>query len=369
MLDEVFEYFRLMVKERASDLILRAGNCPTARIEGKIRFLSEEVFTEEQSQALLEYMLRPEEVTQFKVMREKDTAFVLPGVGRFRANLLQQRRRTAFVFRHVQETVPSMEELCLPVGPVQRLAMVNRGLVLLTGTTGSGKSTTLAAMIDYMNNVRHRHIVTIEDPIEYVFNDKKCAITQREIGIDTPDYHTALKAVVRQTPDVILVGEMRDLETISAALMAAETGHLVLSTLHTVNATQTVERIISFFPPHQHETIRMQLSLVLEGVVSQRLITRRAQAGRVPAIEVMMGTPTVKEMIFEGRTKELQEAVEDGHAYYGSQSFNQSLVQLVNDGLIDIDDAMDAADSPDELKLALRGISKGTSDFSALYGT
>jgi twitching motility protein PilT len=185
--------------------------------------------------------------------------------------------------------------------------------------------------------------------------------------LDSPDYHTALKSIVRQTPDVILVGEMRDLETISAALMAAETGHLVLSTLHTVNAVQTVERIISFFPPHQHDTIRLQLSLVLEGVVSQRLITRRASAGRVPAIEILLGTPTVKEMVLEGRTRELASALEEGHEYYGSQTFNQSLVGLVNEGVIDYDDAMNAADSPDELKLALRGITKGASNLEAMY--
>jgi twitching motility protein PilT len=245
---------------------------------------------------------------------------------------------------------------------MQRLANCQRGLVLVTGVAGSGKSTSLAAMIDHMNAHTSRHVVTIEDPIEYVFRDGKCAITQREIGIDTPDYHTALKAVVRQTPDVILVGEMRDLETVSAALTAAETGHLVLSTLHTVNAVQTVERIISFFPPHQHQTIRLQLSLVLEGVVSQRLVTRRATAGRVPAVEVMIGTPTVKEMVLEGRTRELARALEEGHEYYGSQTFNQSLAGLVRDHLIDLDDALAAADSPDELRLALRGITKGAAN-------
>jgi twitching motility protein PilT len=202
-------------------------------------------------------------------------------------------------------------------------------------------------------------VVTIEDPMEFAFRDKRSAITQREISIDTPDFATALKHVVRQSPDVILVGEMRDRETIEAALQAAETGHLVLSTLHTVNAVQSVERILSFFPPHQHATIRMQLSLVLEGVVSQRLITRRAEAGRVPAVEVMLGTPTVKELLLEGKTRDLAVAVEDGHAHYGSQSFNQSLRGLVEDGLIEYDDALAAADSPEELKLVMRGISKG----------
>ena len=359
MLEDVLVHFKVMVKEQASDLILRTGYRPVVRVEGKIRFLAEEVMTDGQADALLAHILSPEEMLQFQVVREKDTAIVLPGIGRFRANILRQRRRTAFVFRHVKETIPSMEQLALPAAPLQRLAMVNRGLILMTGIAGSGKSTSLASMIDFMNQRTARHIVTIEDPIEYVFRDNKCAITQREIGIDTPDYHTALKAVVRQTPDVILVGEMRDLETVSAALTAAETGHLVLSTLHTVNAVQTVERIISFFPPHQHQTIRLQLSLVLEGVISQRLITRRSAAGRVPAVEILLGTPTVKEMVLEGRTRELAAALEEGHAYYGSQSFNQSLAGLVKDNLIELDDALAAADSPDELRLSLRGITKG----------
>jgi twitching motility protein PilT len=202
-------------------------------------------------------------------------------------------------------------------------------------------------------------VVTIEDPIEYVFRDGTCAITQREIGIDTPDAHTALRAVVRQTPDVILVGEMRDHETVSAALTAAETGHLVLSTLHTVNAVQTVERILAFFPPHQHGLIRLQLSLTLEGVISQRLMTRCSEPGRVPACEILMGTPTVKEMVLEGRTRDLPQALAEGHQYYGTQTFTQSLVQLVKDGHVDVEDALRYADSPDELRLALRGITKG----------
>jgi len=360
MLDDVLQHFQVMVKERASDLILRTGHRPVARIEGKIRFLTEEPFAEEHADRLLAHILGPDELMQFQVLKEKDTAIVLPGIGRFRANILRQRRRTAFVFRYVKEVVPSMEQLMLPTRPLQRLALAQRGLVLVTGIAGSGKSTTLASLIDFMNQRTNRHIVTIEDPIEYVFRDGKCAITQREIGIDTPDYHTALKSVVRQTPDVIFLGEMRDLETVSAALTAAETGHLVLSTLHTVNAVQTVERILSFFPPHQHELIRLQLSLTLEGVVSQRLITRRAAAGRVPAVEVLLGTPTVKELILEGKTRELAGALEEGNEYYGSQSFNQSLAGLVRDNLIDLEDALAAADSPDELRLAMRGISKGS---------
>jgi twitching motility protein PilT len=367
MNEDVLRYFQHMVKEQASDLILRAGYRPSVRVEGKIRFLTEDPFTEEQGQYLLTEILEADEVAEFRRTNEKDTAIVVPGVGRFRTNILRQRRRIAFVFRYVKEAVPTMEELHLPTRPLHRLSSLHRGLVLITGIAGSGKSTTLASMIGYMNRLMHRHIVTIEDPIEYVFQDDQSAIMQREIGIDTRDYHTALKAVVRQTPDVILVGEMRDIETVSAALMAAETGHLVLATLHTVNAVQTVERILSFYPPHQHQSVRLQLSLVLEGIVSQRLITRRATAGRVPAVEVLLGTPSVKEMVHDGRTRELPEALEAGHAYYATQTFNQSLVGLVRDGLIDVEDALDAADSPDELKLALRGITKGVSTIEATY--
>jgi twitching motility protein PilT len=359
MLDEVLQHFHVMVKERASDLILRTGHRPVARIEGKIRFLSEEPFAEEHADRLLAHILAPDELLQFQVLKEKDTAIVLPGIGRFRANILRQRRRTAFVFRYVKETVPSMEQLVLPTRPLHRLALAQRGLVLVTGIAGSGKSTTLASLIEFMNQRTNRHIITIEDPIEYVFRDGKCAITQREIGIDTPDYHTALKSVVRQTPDVILVGEMRDLETVSAALTAAETGHLVLSTLHTVNAVQTVERILSFFPPHQHELIRLQLSLVLEGVVSQRLITRRSAAGRVPAVEVMLGTPTVMSLI-RGQDPRV------GHgARGGPRALRQPVLQPVAGG--------PRARQPDRprgrwlpptaltsLRLAMRGISKGS---------
>ncbi len=369
MIDSVLSHFQVMVEAQASDVILRTGHKPVMRVDGEIRFIGDDLFTEAQGEALLAHILEPSELARFHDRHEWDTAFVVPGTGRFRCNILRQRRRTAFVFRHVKETVPTMEELLLPSAPLRRLALLHRGLVLVTGIAGSGKSTTLASMIDYMNDRAHRHIVTIEDPIEFVFQDRLCAITQREIGIDTEDCNSALKAAVRQTPDVILVGEMRDKESVEAALTAAETGHLVLSTLHTVNAVQTVERIISFFPPYQHDTIRMQLSLVLEGIVSQRLIGRRATNGRVPAVEILLGTPTVKEMVLEGRTRELAQALEEGHQYYGSQSFNQCLVGLVRDGTIDFDDAMVAADNPDELKLALRGITKGVDHMKELYGT
>ena len=358
-MSDPFVHFKVMVKERASDLLLREGERPAIRVEGKIRYLTDERFTPEDGEALLSAILSPEEVAAFKVLMEKDVAFVVPGVGRFRANLFMQRKRTGFVFRHVQEKVPTLEELHLPVNPIVRLARLHRGLVLVTGIAGSGKSTTLASIVEHMNEHSDRHIVTIEDPIEFVFKDKRSAITQREIGIDTPDFATALKHVVRQTPDVILLGEMRDKETIESAMQAAETGHLVLSTLHTVNAVQTVERIISFFPPHHHNLIRMQLSMLLEGVVSQRLIVKRGDFGRMPALELMMSTPTVRDLLAEGKTRELSKAIYEGAEHYGTMTFNQSLVRLLRLGKIGLEEALSSSDNPDELKLEMRGIMKG----------
>ena len=368
MLDFVVDLLRELVNQGGSDLILRAGRRPVARRHGHVEPVSDVITTDAHIDGLLNHLLGPEGMPQFLQDREYDLAAAFTGVGRFRINLFFQRGRPGAVFRHVQESVPTMEELLLPAAPLRRLSMLSRGLVLVTGIAGSGKSTTLASMIQYMNAQSRRHIITIEDPIEYVFRDELCAITQREVGLDTSTFKGAMRAAMRQTPDVLLVGEMRDAETVSAALQAAETGHLVLSTLHTINAVQTVERIISFYPPHQRELVRMQLSLVLEGVVSQRLIRRSGIQGRVPAVEVLLGTPAVKEMVLEGRTRELAEALEEGHEYYGSQSFNQSLAALIRAGTITMEDGLEAADSPDELTLVLRGITKGSSNKDLAFG-
>jgi twitching motility protein PilT len=231
--------------------------------------------------------------------------------------------------------------------------------VLVTGIAGSGKSTTLAAMLDYANRMTNRHMITIEDPIEFIHNEKRCIISQREVGIDTHSFSAALKHALRQSPDMILVGEMRDVETIESAIQAAETGHVLYSTLHTVNATQTVERIMSYFPPHQHQLLRTQLSLTAAGVVSLRLIKRKGGLGRVPAVEIMMASPTMRELLYEGRTTELPKCMEEGE-YYGSQTFNQSLLQLYKGELISLEDAIGASDKPDELKMSIRGINKGS---------
>ena len=356
---DIRELFRILVKEKGSDLVIKADGCPAMRVQGSVKFVSETRVPESFAQSLADQVLPEKLKARFDAEGEADCSYAVEGVGRFRANLFRQQGKICLVFRHVVDSVPGMQELNLPLRQLQELAALQRGLVLVTGTTGSGKSTTLATMVEYMNLHFQRHIITIEDPIEYVFTERRSMINQREIGFDTRNYAAAMRHVVRQTPDVILLGEMRDQETVSAALAAAETGHLVLSTLHTVNAVQTVERILSFFPPHQHDEIRMQLSLVLEGVVSQRLLPRKNDQTRVPAVEIMLGTPTIREILHEGRTLELAKAIYDGSEYYGTQTFHQSIVKLYRSGMISYEEALGASDNPDELKLELRGITKG----------
>ena len=360
--------FRMLVKEKASDLIIKADACPCMRVQGKIKFISDsrvpDAFAQTLTNDVIPDLLKP----RFEKNGEVDCSYAVPEVGRFRANVFRQQGKLCLVFRHVTDEIPSMEELHLPLKQLQQLAALQRGLVLITGQTGSGKSTTVASMVDYMNHHFARHIITIEDPIEYVFLDRKSMINQREVGFDTHNYAAALRHVVRQTPDVIFVGEMRDPETVRAALAAAETGHLVLSTLHTVNAVQTVERILGFFPPHQHDEVRMQLSLTLEGVISQRLLPRKNDQTRVPATEILLATPTIRDFLYEGKTRELHKALYEGMHYYGTQTFQQSIVVLYREGLITYEDALAASDNPDELKLELRGITKGAAahdfDFS-----
>jgi len=353
------DLFKIIVKEKASDLIIKSGACPAMRAQGRIKFISETKVPDAFAEALVAQVLPERTRARFEETGEADASYEVEGVGRFRANVFRQRGRLCLVFRHVLDAVPSLEDLNMPVRQLEELASLQRGLVLVTGTAGSGKSTTLASMIEFMNRHFARHIVTIEDPIEYVFVDRKSMINQREIGFDTLDYSSALRHVVRQTPDVIFLGEMRDPVTVMSALAAAETGHLVLSSLHSVNAIQTVERVLSFFPPHQHDQVRLQLSLTLEGVVSQRLLPRKGDQTRVPAAEILLATPTVRDLLYEGKTRELPKAIHEGSHYYGSQTFHQSLVALYRAGLIAFEDALSASDNPDELKLDLRGITKG----------
>lgn len=364
---EFQEMLRKMVMERSSDLFIKVGSPPSVRVDGKVFFFETDEITPQDVIDIYE-QIEDSKREGFKGQTEIDTAYELPGVGRFRVNIFRQRGYIGMVFRHVESQIPEFADLSLPMKPLEKLAGMQRGLVLVTGVTGSGKSTTLASMVNYINSTYNKHIITIEDPIEFIFKDKKCLVDQREIGVDTENFQTALKYVVRQSPDVILIGEMRDKETMEAAISAAETGHLVLSTLHTVNAQQTVERIINFFPPHQHSLIRLQLSMVLEGVISQRLIKRKSGKGRAPAVEIMIKSPTIREVLMEGRTEELYKNLKEGD-YFGSQTFNQSLKRLYQEDIISLEEAMAASDNADEFKLELKGITKGSraADFDFDY--
>jgi twitching motility protein PilT len=288
--------------------------------------------------------------------KEMDVGYLLPGLGRFRVNMFLSQGEVRGVFRHVPERIPAFHELHLPK-ILDRLCMERRGMILVTGITGSGKSTTLAAMIDFVNKNRNDHIITIEDPIEFVHEDHKCVISQREVGQDSATFATALRAALREDPDIILVGEMRDAETMEVALHAAETGHLVLSTLHTLNAAETVNRIISTFPPHQEDQIRDQLAAVLQGIVSQRLVVRADGKGRVPAVEVMLATGLIRDSIRESeKTPHIPTVIAAGQAQYGMQTFDQSLLELHREDLITYETARDAATNPDDFDLKVKGI-------------
>src|SRR5688572_5452867 len=322
-----------MIKEGASDLVLKANGCPSVRVAGVIRFLGDQPLPPELMRGYVDDVLSPRLRDEFERAGACDTAVALPGVGRFRCNAFHQCGEFGLVFRAIKQEIPSFKDLNLPVEPLKRLASLKRGLVLATGIAGSGKSTTLAAMLEYINRNMNKHIITIEDPIEFKFEDKRSIVNQREVGPDVSDFAEALRQSLRQSPDVILIGEMRDAETVAAAISAAETGHLVFSTLHTVNAVQTVERIITFFPPHQHELVRLQLALNLAGVMSMRLIRINEGQGLVPATEVLINTPTIREALEEGRTKDLPKYLSEG-AYYGTMTFNQSLLKLYESGNI-----------------------------------
>jgi twitching motility protein PilT len=308
--------------------------------------------------------MSPAQKETFKRENEVDFAYSVPGLGRFRCNAFMQRGSIGLVFRVIPTRIPNIEELNLP--PIlKKIALEERGLVLVTGTTGSGKSTTLAAMIDHINNHKTVNIITIEDPIEFLHKDKKSIIHQREVGADTKSFAKALRAALRQDPDVILVGEMRDFETIQTALMAAETGHLVLSTLHTLDAPETVNRIVSFFPPYHHQQVRLQLSTVLKGIISLRLVPRADGKGRVPAVEVLVSTATVRDCILEAKkTPLLPDVIAQGKLHYGMQTFDQSLFELYQKEFISLEEALKWATNPEDFKLKVKGI-QATSEMAA----
>jgi len=348
---------RAAFERGASDIHLKPDAPPILRVNGRLEPRPElGIVTAEFMDGAARRMLPDRLYTQLGEGREVDAGYSVAGLGRFRVNVFLASGMVRAVMRTIPAVKPRFEELGLP--PVlSRLAMERRGLMLVTGVTGSGKSTTLAAMLDHMNRNRNDHIITIEDPVEFAHDDVQCTISQREVGHDTASFAVALRAALREDPDVIMVGEMRDPETMAIALHAADTGHLVLSTLHTLNVTETVNRIVANFPPHQDQQIRDQLAGVLQGVVSQRLITRGGGEGRVPAVEIMVSTAAIRDCIREARrTSEIPVFIAQGSAQYGMQSFDQSLLALYRAGTISYETARESASSPDDFDLKVRGI-------------
>ena len=359
---ELNEILKIALKGGASDIHLKSGLPTMFRVDGALVPLKNgERLLPEEMQKTAFSLMNPVQKARFEEARECDLAYGIPGLGRFRVNIFQQRGTIGIVFRVIPFGVKTIEQLFLPK-VIERISMENRGLVLVTGTTGSGKSTSLAAMIDHINSNRTCHIMTIEDPIEFLIRDRRSLVNQREIGVDTQSFANALRAALRQDPDVILVGEMRDFETIETAITAAETGHLVMSTLHTLDATETINRIISVFPPYQQKQVRLQLSSILKAVISQRLVPRADGKGRVPALEVMVSTARIRECISDKeRTKELPDAIAKGFTTYGMQTFDQSLMHLVKQELVTYEEALKHVSNPDDFALRFRGIAS-TSD-------
>jgi len=362
-----------MLNRKASDLHIRVGVRPHIRVNGKLEQIAtepirvngklEQIATEpitiESIEQIVSQILNEKQRERFARKNEMDLALSVAKLGRFRINLFRQRGTTGIAIRAVNTVVPSFEELNLPP-VIKKLASDHRGLIIITGTTGSGKSTTLAGMIEDMNATESRNVMTVEDPIEYVYRDKKCIIAQREVGGDTDTFATfatALRHAFRQDPDVILIGEVRDLETMSIALTAADTGHLVLTTLHTLNVVETLTRIISFFPPHQHQQIRLLLAGTLKAIICQRLLPRSDRPGRVPALEIMINSGAIKECILDAdKTIDIPELLEQGGVHYGMQTFDQSIMKLHKQGIISFEEAMSNASNPDDLDLRLKGI-------------
>lgn len=332
---DVLELLTKTIESKASDLHITAGSPPIIRVNGKLIAIGDVKLMPDDTKSIVHQMMTPEQIIQFKDKGELDFSFSNPGLGRFRVNVYKQRGTCSMALRVLALQIPTIEELGLP--PVMKeLAQKKRGLILVTGPTGSGKSTTLASMIDYMNQNRTEHILTLEDPIEYLHKHSKSIVNQREIGNDSFSFANALRAALRQDPDVILVGEMRDLETISIAVTAAETGHLVLSTLHTIGAAKTIDRIIDVFPPHQQQQIKVQLSSVLEGVISQQLLPKADGSGRIAAFEVMITNPAIRNLIREGKTHQMQTSIQTG-GKSGMQTMDASLINLFQRRLISRD--------------------------------
>jgi twitching motility protein PilT len=354
---DLTDLLKVAVTRKASDLHIKVGSPPVLRIDNRLVPLLEMArLSQDVVITMAAGIMNAKQRDRFKDQNEVDLAYSVPGLGRFRVNVFQQRGMVGIVLRLIPIKIQSVAELNLP--PVlEKLAQEARGMILVTGTTGSGKSSTLAAMIDYINATRSGHILTIEDPIEFLHRDKKCLVNQREIGVDALSFSEALRSALRQDPDIILVGEMRDYETISTAILAAETGHLVMSTLHTLDAPETINRVISVFAPYQQKQIRLQLAAVLKGIISQRLIPRADGKGRVPAVEVCVATATVRECIVDAdKTRQLHDVIAAGVTQYGMQTFDQSLMSLYMRGLITYEEALHWCTNPDDFALRVRGI-------------
>lgn len=341
------------IDKDASDVHIKSGGPPYFRVDGELIPRKRDMSVAE-VQTIIDELLNAKQKEHLEVQGEVDLAYSHPRLGRFRVNVFHQRGTNSIVMRRIKSVIPGFEELHLPPA-IERLTRLQRGLVLITGTTGSGKSTSLASIIDYINERRKCHIVTIEDPIEYTHRDKQGVVNQREINIDTSSFSSALRAVMRQDPDVILVGEMRDLDTFQAAISATETGHLVFTTLHTTNAMQTVDRIVDLFPTNQQDQVRSQLSMNLKAIVCQRLLPRASSTGRVPACEVLYVSPGVQKLIKENRLDKIPTAIQQGRED-GSQSFNDSLYALIKAKLITLEVALEVSDNPAQLNLMMQGI-------------
>jgi twitching motility protein PilT len=358
------DLLKIACERNASDLHLKVGNYPYLRVDGELQpILEAKRLTAEDTLNIALSMMTNRQKQKFKDNAELDMAYGVMGLGRFRCNFFQQRGSIAIVLRVIPTQLFSIADLNLPK-VIEQLCEERRGMILVTGTTGSGKSTTLASMIDQINSNRTEHIITIEDPIEFLHRDKKAFVNQREVEVDTKSFGDALRSALRQDPDVILVGEMRDLETIHTALIAAETGHLVFSTLHTLDATETIHRIISVFPPHQQKQIRLQLASVLRAIISMRLVRKADGIGRVPAVEILVSTEFIRDCIInQEKTRMIREALAGGTSQYGMQTFDQSLYNLYIAKLITYDEAIRQATNSDEFRLRVQGI-RSTSDAS-----
>jgi len=344
----LYDFLKTLIEQGASDLHITTGSPPRLRIDGKLAPIDHPPLTPAETKTLCYSVLTDAQKHRFEEHNELDLSFGVKGVSRFRANIFMQRGAVAGAFRTIPFNIKTFQELGLPE-VINELVKKSTGLILVTGPTGSGKTTTLAAMIDRINAERHEHIITIEDPIEYLHPHKKCLVNQREVTSDTASFQDALRYILRQDPDVVLIGEMRDLETISSALRVAETGHMTLATLHTNSAAQTINRIIDVFPPHQQDQVRVQLSFVLEGIIAQQLIPRKDGRGRALAVEILIPTPAIRNLIREDKVHQVYSMMQTGQSKFGMQTMNQSLYELYVKGHISYEDALARSTVPEEL--------------------